>query len=78
MPIERPYSQDSALVCLGECRDLDGREVCGASSPYEPGQWAFACTRKHGHDGDHVACGGRHEIKIWPQSQQPSSLKDNT
>lgn len=47
--------------CNYECKIL---RDCGARNDH-----GFTCTRKPGHEGDHVACGtfSEHDLAVWPQ-----------
>ena len=47
-------------LCADEMMD----DICAAvAPPSEP--LPMCCTRKVGHDGDHVACGLRHNLASW-------------
>ena len=47
--------------CNLECKTLRN---CGALNNH-----GFVCTRRPGHEGDHVACGtfSEHDLCVWPQ-----------
>lgn len=65
---EQPFERDSASddqeceFCFGEMN----RDCCGAESLVcEDGEPQWCCTRRPGHEGQHVACGARHDIHRW-------------
>lgn len=57
-------SEEPKPDCQCEPARSRGFKCCSALHPK-----AYACTRREGHDGDHIACGGLCErYATWPQS----------
>lgn len=42
----------------------ESAKTCGDEAP-KTASMAWACTRPAGHEGPHIACGGRHSIEQW-------------
>lgn len=65
--VEAPAAEDNCPFCAGS----------GDCPEMHPGPAAWICTREGGHSGDHVACGGEHDLARWSDSNPatPDSLE---